>query len=188
MIRRVGGVEEIPVDVRLVAATNQDLDALLSHGTFRQDLFFRLNLFTIDLPPLRERGDDVLLLAYHYLRRYASEFRKDISSIDDAATRLLRDCAFPGNVRELRNLIERAVILAEEGSSLTVSELADLKNTSDTSGPRAVDAGEPLTLVEFERQAIAQALESSGGNQTEAARRLGIGTDALRYRLKKHNL
>ena len=188
VIRRVGGVEEIPVDVRLVAATNQDLDALLSHGTFRQDLFFRLNLFTIDLPPLRERGDDVLLLAYHYLRRYASEFRKDISSIDDAATRLLRDCAFPGNVRELRNLIERAVILAEEGSSLTVSELADLKNTSDTSGPRAVDAGEPLTLVEFERQAIAQALESSGGNQTEAARRLSIGTDALRYRLKKHNL
>jgi DNA-binding NtrC family response regulator len=186
VIRRVGGVEEIPVDVRLVAATNQDLDELLSNGTFRQDLFFRLNVFTIDLPPLRERGDDVLLLAYHYLGRYAREFRKDISSIDKEATRLLRGYEFPGNVRELRNLVERAVILAD-GPSLTVSELADLQTTAVTADPGS-DSDEQLTLVQFERRAIVQALASSGGNQTEAARRLGIGTDALRYRLKKHNL
>ncbi len=187
VIRRVGGVEEIPVDVRLVAATNQDLDQLLSNGAFRQDLFFRLNVFTIDLPPLRERGDDVLLLAYHYLGRYAREFRKDISGIDKEATRLLRGYEFPGNVRELRNLVERAVILTD-GPSLTVSELADLQTTATTTDPAGSDPGQPLTLVEFERRAIVQALESSGGNQTEAARRLGIGTDALRYRLKKHNL
>ena len=184
VIRRVGGVEEIPVDVRLVAATNQNLDELLNDGSFRQDLFFRLNVFTIDLPPLRERGDDVLLLAYHYLGRYAREFRKDISVIDEAATRLLRRYEFPGNVRELRNLIERAVILAD-GASLSVNELADLHATAQPADP-GVD--EHLTLVESERRAIVHALDSSGGNQTAAARRLGIGTDALRYRLKKHNL
>ena len=184
VIRRVGGVEEIPIDVRLVAATNQDLDELLNKGAFRQDLYFRLNVFTIDLPPLRERGDDVLLLAYHFLGRYASEFRKDVSGIDAAATRLLREYEFPGNVRELRNLVERAVILAE-GPSLTVGELADLQNVTRTDESIPV---EEVTLVEIERRAIVQALDGSGGNQTEAARRLGIGPDALRYRLRKHNL
>jgi len=182
VIRRVGGVEEIPVDVRLVAATNQDLNELLNDGRFRQDLFFRLNVFTIDLPPLRERGDDVLLLAFHYLRRYAREFRKDISGIDESATRLLRGYEFPGNVRELRNLIERAVILAD-GPSLTASELADLRAPASKTTP-----DKPLTLVEVERGAILQALDSSGGNQTAAARLLGIGADAMRYRLKKHDL
>ena len=184
VIRRVGGVEEIPVDVRLMAATNQDLDERLNDGAFRQDLYFRLNVFSIDLPPLRERGDDVLLLAYHFLGRYASEFRKDVTGIDAAATRLLREYEFPGNVRELRNLVERAVILAE-GPSLTVGELADLQSFARTE-ESAPD--EELTLVEIERRAIVQALDGSDGNQTEAARRLGIGPDALRYRLKKHNI
>ena len=120
-IRRVGGNREIAVDVRLISATNQDLQARISAGRFRQDLYFRLNVFTLPLSPLRERGDDVLLLAYHFLQQYIREFRKEITAIDPAAQEVLRRYRFPGNVRELRNVIERAIILCE-GSSLRVED------------------------------------------------------------------
>ncbi len=124
-LRRVGGVQEVPVDVRLVAATNRDLEGMQRDGAFRQDQFFRLNVFTIPLPPLRERGNDILLLAEHFIQRFALEFRKDVTGLDDDVRRLLRSYAFPGNVRELRNLVERGVILAD-GPTLTTRELSDL--------------------------------------------------------------
>ena len=182
-LRRVGGVRELPVDVRLVAATNRDLAALQLSGEFRQDLFFRLNVFTVHLPPLRERGNDVLELAEHFLAQFAHEFRKQVRDIDGEARARLCRYPFPGNVRELRNLVERAVILAD-GPYLTARELADLE-------PAPLAAGGPvgtLELAAVEERTIRDAMEHSGGNQAEASRILGIGVDALRYRLRKYGL
>ena len=184
-IRRVGGVREIPVDLRLVASTNQDLDRLQSDGRFRQDLFFRLNVFTIHLPPLRERGDDLLLLAYHFLGQYAREFRKDVRRIDPDAVAILQSYPFPGNVRELRNLVERAVILCE-GPALTAHELRDLQTAAST--PPSAVAPDGLDLAALEEGAIRRALARTGNNQRRAAELLGIGPDALRYRMRKYGL
>ncbi|MBN63785.1 MAG: DNA-binding response regulator, partial [Gemmatimonadetes bacterium] len=117
-VRRVGGDREISIDVRLVTATHQDLHQLQEEGLFRQDLYFRLNVFAIELPPLRARGDDILLLAYHFLHQYTTEFGKDIDRIEADAQNMLRQYHFPGNIRELRNIIERAVILCD-GPALT---------------------------------------------------------------------
>ena len=183
-LRRVGGVHEIPVNVRLVAATNRDLESMQRDGAFRKDLYFRLNVFTVHLPPLRERGDDILQLAEHFVERFAREFRKDVSGLDDGARQLLRSYAFPGNVRELRNLTERGVILAD-GPTLTPRELSDLTGTPVATAP---DTGPGLELKALEEGAIRAAFERAGGNQTETARLLGIGVDALRYRLRKYGL
>ena len=184
-IRRVGGTHEIPVDVRLIAATNQNLNQLQAEGAFRQDLYFRLSVFTIDLPPLRNRSDDVLLLAYHFLQRFAAEFHKDITHIEPVVQELLQTYPFPGNVRELRNLLERAVILSDS-PTLTLREFADLAHYDLADVPNTDDA--LLDLAELEANAIRVALKKSNYNQTEAARDLGIGHDALRYRIKKYNI
>ena len=184
-IRRVVGAREIPIDVRLVAATNQDLDRLQREGGFRQDLYFRLNVFAIELPPLRNRGDDVLLLAYHFLRQYSAEFRKDVSEIEPSVQQLLRRYAFPGNVRELRNLIERGVILCD-GPTLTLSEFADLR--FDAAGSSEAGSDDAMSLAALEERAIRAAMRHANGNQAAAARSLGIGADAMRYRLKKYDI
>jgi two-component system, NtrC family, response regulator AtoC len=185
-VRRVGGEREIPIDVRLVTATHQDLQQMQEEGTFRQDLFFRLNVFTIDLPPLRSRGDDILLLSYHFLKQFATELGKDIVHIDSGAQKLLKSYPFPGNIRELRNLMERAVILCE-GDQLSSRDFAELA----TASPGEITGGDDETsfdLAELEERAIRRALAKADSNQTEAARYLGIGHDALRYRLKKYNI
>ena len=184
-IRRVGGAREIPIDVRMVAATNQDIDQLQRDGGFRQDLYFRLNVFAIELPPLRNRGDDVLLLAYHFLRQYSAEFRKDVGEIEPPVQQLLRRYAFPGNVRELRNLIERGVILCD-GPTLTLSEFADLKLDAAATGNAGSD--DAASLAALEERAIRAAMRHANGNQAAAARALGIGADAMRYRLKKYDI
>jgi two-component system, NtrC family, response regulator AtoC len=185
-IRRVGGAREIPVDIRLIAATNQHLQQLVTEGRFREDLFFRLNVFAIALPPLRDRGDDVLLLAYHFLQQFADEIRKEITRIEPEAQEILKMYPFPGNVRELRNIIERAVILCDS-SRLTAREFADLIRTRDETGE--VEEGEGrFDLAELEERAIRSAMAKTDNNQTDAARLLGIGHDALRYRLKKYGM
>ena len=184
-VRRVGGTREIPVDVRLVSATNQDLKTLIEQEDFRQDLYFRLNVFRIHLPPLRERGDDVLLLAHFFLKQFTEDLRKDVVGIQAPAQALLKRYSFPGNVRELRNLIERAVILCE-GEVLTEREFSDLLMPGFS---EEVEDGEmPMNLDELARRAIRQALKRANGNQTEAAKYLGIGHDALRYRIKKYEI
>ena len=179
-LRRVGGVREIPVDVRLVAATNHDLEAMQRDGAFRQDLFYRLNVFTVHLPPLRERGEDILLLAEHFVELFAGECRKDVRGLEPVAREALLRYPFPGNVRELRNLVERAVILAD-GARLTAADLGDLSREPEA-------AGDVLDLALLEERAIRVALERAGGQQIAAARLLGIGADALRYRLRKYGL
>ncbi len=185
-IRRVGGDQEISIDVRLVTATHQDLQALQDQGRFRQDLYFRLNVFVIELPPLRARGDDILLLAYHFLLQYATELSKNISRIDTAAQSMLKKYPFPGNIRELRNIIERAVILCD-GTELTVREITELSGSENEETPIPQE-DELLDLSALEERTIRQALCKADNNQTLAARYLGIGHDALRYRLKKYDI
>lgn len=182
-LRRVGGVHEIAVDVRLVAATNRDLQQMQDEGLFRQDLFYRLNVFTITLPPLRERGDDILRLADYFLDNFARDFRKNVTRISDETRAMLRGYAFPGNVRELRNLLERAVILCDS-DTLTPAQFGDILHA-----PAAADALVSADdLASIETATIRQALDRCGGRQADAARLLGIGVDALRYRLKKFGL
>jgi two-component system response regulator AtoC len=187
-VRRVGGGREIPVDVRLISATNKNLKHLIGEKTFREDLFFRLNVFTIQLPPLRERGDDVLLLAYYFLNQFASDMGKNIGGLTRGVEAKLRTYPFPGNIRELRNLVERAVILCD-GESLTEADFPDfLGSGSFDSVPDLAGEDWPLDLEALEKFAIVRALKLVNGNQTEAAKHLGIGHDALRYRIKKLEL
>lgn len=186
--RRVGGAVDIEVDVRIIAATNRDIEKAVKDGVFRDDLYWRLNIIPVYLPPLCERGEDIDLLAAHFLDRFASEFRKDVRGINDDATQALRAYRWPGNVRELRNAIERAVLLSRN-SVLGPEDFA-------LGGPRPTDNGEfeivlpetGVTLERVEEQLVRQALAQSGGNQTSAARLLRLTRDQFRYRLAKYGL
>jgi two-component system response regulator HydG len=175
MLRRVGGTRAIPFDVRLVAATHVDLLAAVRRGEFREDLYYRLNVVPIELPALRARNDDVLLIARHFLERFAREYEQPLLSLGPAATRALRERQWAGNVRELRNVIERAVLLAT-GAVLEAADVAEtvaLPDRSDGELPF------PATLLELNRAAVTRMLELCRGNKTEAARRLGISRPRL---------
>lgn len=188
--RRVGGTADISVDVRVVAATNQSLEQQMKEEKFRTDLFYRINVAAIHLPPLRDRGDDVLLLAEHFLQHYNQLFRKNFKGLSPETKELFRHYHWPGNIRELRNVVERAVLL-DEGEyifshSVELDHLQQLSHIA-TAHPRKFDA-ENLSLDELERQAIVHALQKTGNNQSQAARLLKISRDTLRYRMKKFDL
>ena len=189
-VKPVGGVAEREVDVRVVAATNRDLEAEVDRGTFRQDLFYRLNVIQIRMPPLRDRREDIPLLVEHFLRKFSAEHARPITEIEPAAMSALTGYNFPGNVRELENLIERAVTLSSDGT-VTVDTLPELKRSSRARVERMTPdlPAEGLDLereVEtFERGLILAALERTNGNRTEAARMLGISFRSMRYRLSK---
>ncbi len=192
MIRRVGGLRDRRVDVNIVAATHRDLEGEVQAGRFRKDLYYRLAVITIDLPPLRERGEDILILANHYLEKFNAKYAKAVRSIDEKAARILIEYPWPGNVRELSHVIERAVLwsqgerLADEQLGLATSPYAPASSPQPSGG--AVQGPLPpegVGLPEWEKSLIEQALKESGGNQTKAAKRLGISRDTLRYRLKK---
>jgi two-component system, NtrC family, response regulator AtoC len=182
VLRRVGGNEPIPVDVRVVAATNRDLRKRVEDGRFREDLYYRLNGVTITMPPLRERGDDVMLLAEHFARAYATAAGKRIDGFAPETLGLLHAHGWPGNVRELEHAIERAVALAS--SSLLLPE--DLPPDVRADGARAPDLPGPrMTLDEVKRWYVALVLEEVGGNKVRAAEMLGIDRRTL-YRILKH--
>jgi transcriptional regulator with PAS, ATPase and Fis domain len=191
--RRLGGLKDIKLDLRVVAATNKNLREAVKEGAFRQDLYFRLNVIQIVIPPLRERKDDVLPLTRFFIDHYNHKFKRHIEGISDAAARLLLAHDWPGNVRELRNAIERAMIL-EESSVITSPSLPIAISHPDGSGSLAapqVPAELPndgLSLEDNERSLLARALEKTNGNQTQAARLLRITRDTLRYKMKKFNL
>jgi DNA-binding NtrC family response regulator len=190
--RRVGGLKDLPLDVRVIAASNRDLKTEGEAGRFRSDLFYRLSVIQIDIPPLRERGDDIRVLAEHYLSSFRSRLRKNIDGIDEEALATFRRYEWPGNVRELRNVIERAMIL-EDGEEITTRYLPR-GLVSDSLGGSASPAvtsdrvrlpADGVSLEEVEMSLVKQALQRSGGNQTRAAELLHISRDQLRYRMKK---
>jgi two-component system, NtrC family, response regulator PilR len=191
-ITPVGGVEEHEVTVRLLAATNRDLEEEVRKGSFRDDLFYRLNVVSIEVPPLRERRDDILDLARLFLTRYSQDYRKNLVGFTADAVRRLKQYDYPGNVRELQNIVERSVAMSE-GSRIGLESLPDrFRSDSFASTESTVDAGFPADGVDLERELAAlergwiqKALEAAGGNKTRAADLLGLSFRSFRYRLQK---
>jgi DNA-binding NtrC family response regulator len=179
-VERVGASRSRRIDVRLLSATNADLHTEVAAGRFREDLLFRLNTIEIHLPPLRERRDDIRVLADHFLQRYAARYRKPLSGFEPEALLTLETHPWPGNVRELDHTLERAVLLAQ-GTSV---RNADLGLRGSGSPPRL----EELPLEEVERLLIRKALERHGGNVSQAAKVLGLSRSALYRRLQHHGL
>jgi DNA-binding NtrC family response regulator len=181
---RLGGTRTVKVDVRLLAATNRDLRAALEQGTFREDLYYRLNVVPIDIAPLRERKEDIPDLANLFLARFAKDSGRELRGISPAAMQLLVGHYWPGNVRELQNVIERACALAA-GPELDVKDVQlDLpRNRTGAAGDRFLPDG--MTLDQWEDEMIREALKRAGGNKSQAARLLGLSRNALRYRLSK---
>ena len=174
----VGSTRQQKVDIRILAATNKDLLRLVEHQVFREDLYFRLNVITIPLPPLRERGDDVLLLIHHFARKFASELGKPTPQFSDQALHVLRNYHWPGNVRELENVMQRLVVMTDTD----IIEVADLPSLMHFSALRGI--GFDRTLAEVEAEYIRNVLASVGGNRTRAAEILGIDRKTLREKLK----
>jgi DNA-binding NtrC family response regulator len=187
---RLGGTRTLKVDVRLLAATNRDLRAALEQGTFREDLYYRLNVVPIDIPPLREHKEDIPDLAQHFLSRFARESEREITGITPAAVNLLIGYHWPGNVRQLENTVERAVALSE-GPMIDSGDIhLDSAARSIAGHPSAIAAGnsflpEGMTLEQWEDEMIREALRRANGNKSQAARLLGLSRNALRYRLGK---
>jgi DNA-binding NtrC family response regulator len=202
-VRRVGGIRDRKIDVRILAATNRNLEREVGLNRFRGDLYFRLAVILLHLPPLRERGDDILVLAEHFLRRFSTKYGKEVRRIDAGAREVLLSYPWPGNVRELSHVIERAVLWSRD-ATLNVEHLS-------VAAPMRVSSDAPLTepsqersrfdgivpdplasgsndLTQVERSMIERAMRDAGGNQTRAAQRLGISRDTLRYRLKKFGI
>jgi two-component system response regulator PilR (NtrC family) len=192
-VRGVGASAEVAVDVRVLAATNRNVEEEVRAGRFRQDLYYRLNVIRVEVPPLRSRREDVRPLAEHFLRQWAAEQNKDIRTLSPDALRVLEGYAFPGNVRELENVIERAVALAK-GSTIGLGDLPpELAGAASQPTPALVGLPEEgcdidEVMGEVERRLLLQALERSGGVRTQAAKLLGVTLRSLRYRLQKHSL
>ncbi len=186
-LTRVGGTEPIPVDVRIVAATNRELAALVERGGFRSDLFYRLNVVRLRLPPLREHRDDIPLLAHHFLRKHAERQGKEISDISRRAVSALMAYGYPGNVRELENIIERAVTLRAEGP-IGLADLPRELRGSEDAGRKEDGNGRLPTLEEKECEYIRQVLRETGGNKTRAAEILGIDRVSLWRKIKKFGM
>jgi DNA-binding NtrC family response regulator len=206
-LRRVGGVRDLQVDVRVIAASNRDLDRAVAEKRFREDLFYRLSVIAVQIPPLRERNEDILPLAEFFIRHYSQKFRKAVDGMTEELRRALLNYHWPGNVRELKNAIERAMIL-EESDKLSPTYLPIRVTAPASAAPaRGAEAGPswrttpggrrvplweiPLggtSLEEVERMLVEQALKQAHGNQSEAARLLDISRDALRYKMKKFHL
>ncbi len=181
-IVRVGGTREIPFNVRLICATNADLQRMMDTGKFRADLYYRINTIIVEVPPLRDRGHDIQLLADHFLSQSAAKYEKDITDISPAARQKLQCYPWPGNVRELQHCVERAVVMAQ-GDTLTEDDFPFNTNAVQQTASPIV-----LNLLELERQAVETALERAGGNTTRAAELLGITRYALLRKMKKLQL
>jgi DNA-binding NtrC family response regulator len=181
---RLGGTRTIKVDVRLIAATNRDLRAALEEGTFREDLYYRLNVVPIDIPPLREHKEDIPELVNLFLARYAERASKPLTGIAPDALRMLMEFHWPGNVRELENIIERACALTRGQVIEPVDIHLDVgRSKSQVAGGALLPEGK--TLDEWEDEIIREAYRRANGNKSQAARLLGLSRNALRYRLEK---
>jgi two-component system NtrC family response regulator len=186
---RVGGTEKIEVDVRIIAATNNDLEQKIKDGTFREDLYYRLNVVSIKIPPLRERKEDILPMIEGFIEKYCKKNNKDKLEISKEAIDVLMKYNYPGNVRELENIIERAVVLTR-GKVITLNDLPmNIKGFKEEKTLAALGKGTLTEQIEaIEKQLIFDALQQSGGNQTKAGKLLGLTERNLRYKLKKYNI
>ncbi|MBC7743000.1 MAG: sigma-54-dependent Fis family transcriptional regulator [Bdellovibrionaceae bacterium] len=195
VIRRVGATDDMKVEVRIIAATNRNLEDMVSKGTFRQDLFYRLNVIGIRTPSLRERSDDIPLLANFFLRKYNEKLNKAIAMISNEAMEILKKYNYPGNVRELENMIERTVAL-EAGSTILPESLPPMVNT--TSGRKMASSNEieigdegldlDKVMGQIEKELLVKAIHSAGGIKKKAAKLLHISFRSMRYRIEKYNL
>lgn len=195
VIRRVGATDDMKVDVRIIAATNRNLEDMVAKGTFRQDLFYRLNVINIKSPPLRERSEDIPLLANHFLKKYNDKLNKSISSISSEAMEILKNYNYPGNVRELENMIERTVAL-EAGSTILPESLPPMVNTSSgrkMASSNEIEIGEngldlDKVIGQIEKELLLKAIHTAGGVKKKAAKLLHISFRSMRYRIEKYNL
>ena len=184
--KRVGGAQDIHVDVRIIAATNKILEDSVKNGTFREDLYYRLDVLPVRLPPLRERAADIPVLAKYYIDQFNHEFRKQVQGAAPRVFEALERYPWPGNVRELRNAVERAMLLAE-GDTLALEDFPMLGSRPEMSEGVQLAAG-GMNLEKLERDLVAQALERTQWNQTRAAALLGLNRDQIRYRIEKFDL
>lgn len=191
-VRRLGGKVDLPIDVTVIATTNKDLKTAVANKEFREDLYFRLSTFALHLPPLRERKEDVPLLAEYFLAYFSEKYlRKDIKKFSPEALRAMSSYRWPGNIRELRNVIERCVVLGSEGTITPENLPLELKGTPFVERRKSLKIILPengISLDEVEKDLIRQALERAGHNQTKAARLLNVSYDTLRYQVKKYDL
>jgi DNA-binding NtrC family response regulator len=185
--KRVGGSVDIQVDVRVVSATNRNLRDEVKGGRFREDLFYRLNVLPINLPPLRDRAEDIPRLVAFYVDAYSTEFKKRVRAVAPEVMRQLQAYSWPGNIRELRNAVERAMLLAE-GDTLRTEDFAVAAAGAVRLGEKVELPPEGINLDELERSLVVQALERTGWNQTKAAALLGLNRDQIRYRVEKFHL
>jgi len=186
--QRLGGNQTLRTDVRVISATNRDLEQRVKEGAFREDLFYRLNVVMMSIPPLRERKEDIPVLIDHFLKRYAEENGKGIDGLSREAQDLLLKYDYPGNVRELENIIERAVVIARE-DVISVEDLPFREGMEEAlEGRRAEESLLRGSIEELEKKLIAEAMEKAGDHQTRAAELLGISERMLRYKLKKYGL
>ena len=183
--KRVGGLQDVRVDVRVIAATNRNLEQEVSNGKFREDLFYRLQVMPIALPPLRERHGDIPLLASFYVDLFNREFKRHVRGVSPEGMHMLESYQWPGNIREMRNAIERAMLLVEH-EWLQPSDFTTLTRSVTPAEFKLPVEG--ISLDEVERQLLVQALERAGGNQTQAGQLLGINRDQVRYRIEKFGL
>jgi DNA-binding NtrC family response regulator len=187
-VRRVGGKESIRIDVRIITATNKDLESEVEKGSFREDLFYRLNVVTIDLPPLRERREDIVPLVEYYLEKFSTEFGRPVREVSPDALRLLVEHRWPGNVRQLAAVIERAVLLSD-GTVLTREDVAGrLQSRRSVDLNRFELPEEGLDFEAFEKEMIRKALDRTGGMATRAARLLHMNYKAFLYRMEKFGI
>jgi Nif-specific regulatory protein len=185
-IDRVGENRARPIDVRVVAATNADLERMMQEGRFREDLYYRLNVFPIYVPPLRDRKSDIPLLTDYFLEKFAAETGRDVKRISTPAIELMMSYHWPGNVRELENCIARAVLIAQEGV-VREHHLPPTLQTGRSSGTSKTGSLQDL-MMGYEREILVEAMKNAGGNQSQAARALGTTARILGYRLRRHGL
>jgi transcriptional regulator with PAS, ATPase and Fis domain len=191
--RRIGGIKDIKTEVRVICASNKDLENMVAEEQFRTDLFYRLSIIPLVLPPLRDRKDDIDVLVDHFIDEYNLRFKKNITGVTPKAKSILHSYHWPGNVRELKNVIERAMILKDDG--VIDVDLLPLRISEFTEGSAALPIpghltipSEGISLYDVERELIRNALIQARGNQSEASRLLSISRDTLRYKIKKYNL
>ena len=184
---RLGGNEAIHVDIRVIAATNKDLEAMIKNSTFREDLFYRLNVVTIQIPPLRERKEDIPPLCYRFLRKYSEENGKNVTDFSKETFDALMKYSFPGNVRELENIIERAVVLCRD-KQITLDDLPMNIFSSEDNFRTDESDGLEQQVESLEKKLIVAELRRCGGNQRKAARNLKLTERKLRYKIRKYDI